>query len=600
MQVLLIWPALRRCFLAPYVPLPISGSESVPALSQPFPDNVRYQKTPGLQLGHVFTKDKEITKMARFISVEIDSAQLRVAEMDRAGKRERIVQCFNIPLAPGIVEDGEVRDTKNLADILVESLEAHNVKTRRVYYVAGSSRIASRRIQIPVVKKNKIQGILEENGTEYFPVDISKYVLSYTIMGELKESADGTAMAAPQYDLLAYVAPKTISIACQEMSDNAGLNMIGIGYVGDSIYQAVRGMYGQGLHLLAKIEMGHTVISIVKDGDLALQRSINYGVDAAIEVMMNEPVFGEPANEWHALDILCGRNCIHSRLEMENVENMPAMAAARAEVTESFRYLIGNISRIMDYYISRNLGAAFDSIELCGLGAGVKGIADLFSYELAQSVRVLDALPGQPMPAMEGGDSMYRYIALAAPSVSGLNLMERVTRQKKNQVESLKGATIICIIGVAAGLILSAVGIGNHLYQYYTGKSLEKQIAAMHSVQELYDTYVTAKSKTESFDKLYAYTVTPNESLRTFLEEMEEKVPSDLVITNFTANGTEVSFQFTVNDKNEAAKLLTQMRTFESLSDVTTSGLEESDNGEVTMLVVGTYAQPAVINSSAQ
>ena len=106
--------------------------------------------------------------MARFISVEIDSAQLRVAEMDQAGKRERIVQCFNIPLAPGIVEDGEVRDTKNLADLLSESLERYNVKTRRVYYVAGSSRIASRRIQIPVVKKNRIQDILEENGTEYY------------------------------------------------------------------------------------------------------------------------------------------------------------------------------------------------------------------------------------------------------------------------------------------------------------------------------------------------------------------------------------------------------------------------------------------------
>ena len=135
------------------------------------------------------------------------------------------------------MEDGEVRDTKNLADILSESLESHNVKTRRVYYVAGSSRIASRRIQIPMVKKNKIQEILEENGSEYFPVDISKYVLSYTIMGELRESADGTVMAAPQYDLMAYAAPKTISIACQEMSDNAGLTMIGIGYVGDSIYQ---------------------------------------------------------------------------------------------------------------------------------------------------------------------------------------------------------------------------------------------------------------------------------------------------------------------------------------------------------------------------
>ena len=536
--------------------------------------------------------------MAKFISVEIDSAQLRVAEMDQAGKRERMIQCFNIPLSPGIVEDGEVRDTKNLADILSESLESHSVKTRRVYYVAGSSRIASRRIQIPMVKKNKIQDILEENGSEYFPVDISKYVLSYTIMGELKESADGTVMATPQYDLMAYAAPKTISIACQELSESAGLTMIGIGYVGDSVYQAVKGIYGQGLHLLAKIEMGHTIISIVKDGDLALQRSVNYGVDAAVEAMMNEPVFGEMADEWHALDLLCARNCIHSRLEMENAENMPAMAAAKLEVTESFRYMIGNISRIMDYYISRNAGATFDSIELCGLGSGVKGVADLFSYELAQPVRVLDTLPGYATPKMAADDSMYLYIALVAPSVSGVNLMERMTKQKKNQVESLRGATIICIIGVAAGLILSAVGIGNHMYQYYTGKNLEKQIAAMQSVQELYDTYTTAKSKTESFDKLYAYTETPNESLRVFLEEMEEKMPSDLMLSSFTANGTEVSFEVSVTSKNEAAKVLTQMRTFESLSEVATSGIEESDNGEVTMLVVGTYAQPAVVDSN--
>ena len=538
--------------------------------------------------------------MAKFISVEIDSAQLRVAEMDQTGKRERILQCFNIPLEPGIVEDGEVRDTKNLAEILSASLQARNVRTKRVYYVAGSSRIASRRIQIPAVKKNKIQDILNENGSEYFPVDISKYVLSYTFMGELKKSPDGMALATPQYDLMAYAAPKTISIACQELSENAGLTMIGIGYVGDSTYQAVKGIYGQGLHLLAKIEMNHTIISIIKDGDLALQRSVNYGVDAAIDAMMNEPVFGDFADEWHALDVLCGRNCIHSRLEVENDGNLPAMAAAKIEVTESFRYLIGNISRIMDYYISRNAGAVFESLHLCGLGAGVKGIAELFTYELAQPVKVLNALEGYSVQDMTPNDSMYLYIALARASVSGLNLMERVTRQKKNQTESLRGAVIICVVGVAAGLILSAAGIGMRMYQYYTGKNLEKQIAAMHSVQELYDTYTTAKAKTESFDKLYAYTVTPNESLRLFLEEMEEKMPSDLVLSNFTANGTDVSFGLSVTSKNEAAKVLTQMRTFESLSTVTTAGIEESDSGEVTMLVACTYAQPAVIDSNGQ
>ena len=41
------------------------------------------------------------------------------------------------------------------------------------------------------------------------------------------------------------------------------------------------------------------------------------------------------------------------------------------------------------------------------------------------------------------------------------------------------------------------------------------------------------------------------------------------------------------------------MRTFESLDTVSTSGLEEMENGEVTMTVVCTYAEPAVLDQSS-
>ena len=37
-------------------------------------------------------------KMARFISVEIDASQLRVAEIEEVGRKERILQCFSIPM----------------------------------------------------------------------------------------------------------------------------------------------------------------------------------------------------------------------------------------------------------------------------------------------------------------------------------------------------------------------------------------------------------------------------------------------------------------------------------------------------------------------
>lgn len=49
----------------------------------------------------------------------------------------------------------------------------------------------------------------------------------------------------------------------------------------------------------------------------------------------------------------------------------------------------------MDYYISRNPGTVFDSVACCGLGAGIEGIAELFSHELAQQVQILKILKVQ-------------------------------------------------------------------------------------------------------------------------------------------------------------------------------------------------------------
>lgn len=120
-----------------------------------------------------------------------------MAEIEEVGRKERILQCFSIPMPQGMTEDGEVRDTKNLAELLVQGLEAHAIKSKKIYFVAGSSRIASRRIQLPMVKKNQIQELIQTNSSEYFPVDISKYVLSYTILGEISEKADSSEGTNP-------------------------------------------------------------------------------------------------------------------------------------------------------------------------------------------------------------------------------------------------------------------------------------------------------------------------------------------------------------------------------------------------------------------
>ena len=80
-------------------------------------------------------------------------------------------------------------------------------------------------------------------------------------------------------------------------------------------------------------------------------------------------------------------------------------------------------------------------------------------------------------------------------------------------------------------------------------------------------------------------------------EEMEQKMPNSVVLSSFSATGTDVTFQLHAASKEEAAQVLIEMRTFESLDTVSTSGLEETENGEEIMTVVCTYAQPAALDS---
>lgn len=543
--------------------------------------------------------------MAKILSIEVEASQVRVAEIEVRGKKGKIYNCFCIPAPQGAVEDGQIRDTKSLGEVLKEELSQRKIRTKKVYFATGSTRIAIREVRIPFVKTNRIQSIVEANATDYFPIDVSKYVLSYSVIDVESQKAEGEKEETKQYHLMVYAAPKAISAAYAEFAENAGLTMTGITYTGDSIYHSVRGEYAKGTHILVKIELKGTSITIIRDGELALQRNINYGVDSAVETVRAFPEFGDRLDVNEALEVLCSRRCINSALDMEPAEEAVSdearmMETARAEVTESLRYLIGNISRIMDYYISRHTDAMFESIDCCGLGAEVKGLMQLLSNELGQQVNVLDKLENFALPASAQDEDAYLYAAVLAPGTSGVNLMEKISRKKKEKKDTLSGAIIIFAVGTVAGVVLTVAGYANRIYQQHEQDRLNQRITEESSIEDIYNAYNNAKSQYDNYENMYQYTNTPNEGLKNFIEEMEEKMPSDITVESFSSTGTQVSFSMRVTSKSAAANTIMQLRTFESLATVTTTGIDESEDGTVSLSVLCTYSDPAPLDTSAE
>lgn len=545
--------------------------------------------------------------MANILTIEVGSTEVRVAEMREEKKGSSSVrQCFRFAVPQGLVADGVIQDAQTMGEQLKNELLSRKISARKVRFIVASSRIASREVRIPFIKKNRIQDLLETNAADYFPIDPSEYIISYRII-DIEEEGEGKEKEK-KYHLMVYACPKDVAESYNQLAEASGLIMACLAHIGDSVYMAVRKAFMQGTHMLVKIEEDAMIVSVIRDGELRMQRNINYGINGAIETVQMFPVFGEHLDYEEALSLMMKRNCVRRTLNPNSVivepeDETEEIKEARTEVAQSLRYLVGNISRIMDYYLARNPGNGFDSIQCCGIGAAVLGVTKLLSHELAQKVTPLQAIEGHKFAKsdeIENAESIY--IALFGVDATSANLMEKVKKKsgRKRDGEDIRGSIIVFAIGAIASVVLVVFSCGSHLYQSQRQKKLNTEITKNESAETIYNEYKDMKEKYGTYEQMYGYTNTPNESLISFLEELEQKMPSTLVIENFTSTGTGVSFSVEVSSKKEAANTLMQLRQFESLTSVTTTGTTEDESGIVTMSVSANYAQPAAIADTEQ
>ena len=408
--------------------------------------------------------------------------------------------------------------------------------------------------------------------------------------------------------MMVYACPKDVAESYNQLAEAAGLIMSCLAHIGESVYTAVRGAFAQGTHMLVKIEEDAMIVSVIRDGELRMQRNIGYGINGAIEAVQMFPEFGDHLSYEDALSLMMKRNCVRRTLNPNSVivepeDETEEIKGARTEVAQNLRYLVGNISRIMDYYLARNPGNGFDSIECCGIGAAVLGVTKLLSHELAQKVTPLQPIEGHKFAKSEELENAEAiYIALFGVDANSANLMEKVKRgsKKKKDGEDIRGAIVVFAIGAVASVILIVFSLGNRLYQTQRQKKLNVEITKNESAETIYNEYKSMKEKYSQYEQMYNFTNTPNESLVAFLQELELKMPSTLVIDSFSSTGTGVSFTVEVANKKEAANTLMQLRKFESLTSVTTTGTSEDDSGIVTMSVNANYAQPAAMATTEQ
>jgi type IV pilus assembly protein PilM len=120
------------------------------------------------------------------IGVDVGSTAVRVAEV-AAGEIPVIVRAAQVPLPPGVVEAGEVRQPEVVAEALRELWSKAGVKSKQVHLGVGNQRVVVRELALPWLPEKELRDTLGFQVQEFIPMSSDEAVLDFDPLGEMDQ-----------------------------------------------------------------------------------------------------------------------------------------------------------------------------------------------------------------------------------------------------------------------------------------------------------------------------------------------------------------------------------------------------------------------------
>lgn len=552
--------------------------------------------------------------MAKVVSIEVGYSLTRICEVDYKVKNPKVYASFTIPTPAYTYEDGLISQPEALAEAVKAGLAEHGIKTKQTVYSINSTKIANREVLLPFVKENRIESLLEVNATDYFPVDISNYKLTYSILDTVT-AADGTK----QYKLLVLAAPKDLLESYYSVSSQAGLSVSALDYAGNSIVAITKQAFSDDTHMIVKVDERSTLLTIYSAGNMVLQRTVPYGADTAAEAIM-ESEEGQDVSYGVAVDLLRKKPCIRKSLdpseEDPNDEDDEEVKKFRMEITESLGMLSNGILRVIDYYNSRNSESQIQDVWLTGYAENFVGLTEFLSGEVGTQVQSLSDAPG----INNGSDSRNKgeFISCIGAVLEPLDLIpdEHNDKKKKKTKVGKDGETtssgttdytrvaVLVLIGcvVVAGVLAIVSGL-NYKRAADVNKALLAREAELAPVELIYNDYVSLQSFSEDIIQMYRSTQSRNEELLAFVNELQDKLPSKINVLSFAATNENVIMNINLDSKEAAALTMKELRDFNSIENISVTSVseitDEVGSSIVNFTITASYA-PLVFDEEAE
>ena len=523
----------------------------------------------------------------KVLSIEIGQQVTKAVVVDYLRKNPHVYNAFSFDTPPDAMEDGYIKNKDAIAQLLKAQIHENGVKEKDVVFSIASSKIASREIVVPYVPENKIADLINATAQDYFPVNMEEYTLAYNVLDIVKE-ADKKNLK-----LLLLAAPDNLIQNYYSLADALGVHVESIDYYGNGSMQVLQKHIGSGYCVSVQISSLNTMVSVLRESQQIMQRTIPYGVNTILDTMLEQQALGlHDQNE--AMEMLCRENIIYTTLDYDDIEAVRSTRMtedqisrsnynrdARKAVTDAVGGILLSVIRVVDYFNSRYPDCQLTHIYITGMGVKIRGIDILFEKEMDLPVRRLDKLTNITFARgfARSLEDQTEYIAAIGAAIEPVGFRLKSMSAKQSQAESMKVVHLIFGVMVAAAVILVGVAWMQLRSAQNKNTDLKEQKAKLEYINAVYQENEAAKKTYNEVAALDGATEHDNRTLNELLGQLEKNLPREMAVSNFTSSSEGVTMTIETKTKISVAQMIMALEEhLPSLTNIVVPAVTQNDD----------------------
>lgn len=311
-----------------------------------------------------FYKDRPI------FGFDIGHGSLKVMQIERAGKRNRVIGYGTAVFSADAIQDGIITDHTAIAKATLDLFKNNligDITTKRTVAAIPSYRTFSRLISLPPLSGRELQEAVELEAEQYIPMPLGELYLDYTVVKKDPE----------KMDLFAVAVPKKIVDSHLQLMQILGLEAVGvsttIGAAGQLFLQDQQSDVPAVL-----IDFGSLSADIsIFDHDLLVSGTVSGGGEVFTDRIREK--LGVTQTEAHIIKTKYGLGASKKQKEI-NEALEPVLSQLAQEIRRMIRYYEDR------YGAERKIS----QVITLGGGANMPGLSDYLTNSLRLAVRSSD------------------------------------------------------------------------------------------------------------------------------------------------------------------------------------------------------------------